>query len=157
MILVIIFVLYIVSNLQSHPSLSFEERSRLCRCLNYQKLTLEACKDLAKNPKIPPRIAVQALASQRSHVKPARESVHESLITVKTDSRIILYDGSGADADDNLSEENEDMRMNLQRMQWRVVELEKVCKDMKGQMSKLVKTKAITTPQAPDRVLPRLC
>lgn len=148
--------------LESHPSLSFEERSRLCRCLNYQKLTLEASKDLAKNPKIPPRIAVQALASQGSHFKPAKESFHESLITVKTDSRIVLYDKSGTDGDDNLSQQNVDMRLNLQRMQWRVVELEKVCKDMKGQMSKLVKTnsnktKAITTPQAPDRVLPRLC
>lgn len=50
--------------MQSHPTISTEERSRLCRCLNYEKLSLEACKDLAKNPRIPPRIAVQALAAQ---------------------------------------------------------------------------------------------
>ena len=51
--------------MQSHPTISLEERSRLCRCLNYEKLSLEAYKDLAKNPRVPPRLAVQALASQK--------------------------------------------------------------------------------------------
>ncbi|CAN8258727.1 unnamed protein product [Cochlearia groenlandica] len=51
--------------LESHPNLSSEERTKLCRCLNYKKLTLETCKQLAKNPKIPPNIAVQALKSQQ--------------------------------------------------------------------------------------------
>ncbi|KAK3222481.1 hypothetical protein Dsin_009506 [Dipteronia sinensis] len=48
--------------LQSHPRLSLEERSKLCRCLNYEKLSLEACKELAKNPKI----TIEALISQHS-------------------------------------------------------------------------------------------
>ncbi|KAK2635766.1 hypothetical protein Ddye_030558 [Dipteronia dyeriana] len=52
--------------LQSHPRLSLEERSKLCRCLNYEKLSLEACKELAKNHKIPPKITIEALISQHS-------------------------------------------------------------------------------------------
>ncbi|TXG56876.1 hypothetical protein EZV62_018189 [Acer yangbiense] len=52
--------------LQSHPRLSLEERSKLCRCLNYEKLSLEACKEIAKNPKIPPKITIEALISQHS-------------------------------------------------------------------------------------------
>ncbi|KAI9169313.1 hypothetical protein LWI28_010591 [Acer negundo] len=54
--------------LQSHPRLSLEERSKLCRCLNYEKLSLEACKELAKNPKIPPKITIEALISQHMNL-----------------------------------------------------------------------------------------
>ncbi|KAJ6312099.1 hypothetical protein OIU77_013783 [Salix suchowensis] len=73
----------------SHPTLSFEERSRLCGCLNYAKMSLEACKDLAKNPRIPPNIAVQALKLQHSKiperdfsvsVKRHREPKHEQFL-----------------------------------------------------------------------------
>jgi hypothetical protein len=35
--------------LQPHPDIPFEERSRLCKCLNYGKLNFGASKDLAKN------------------------------------------------------------------------------------------------------------
>ncbi|CAI0405093.1 unnamed protein product [Linum tenue] len=52
--------------LESHPTLSFKERSRLCRCLNFDKLSMETCKEIAKNPKFPPTVAVQALMSKTS-------------------------------------------------------------------------------------------
>lgn len=136
--------------LQSHPVLSLEERSRLCRCLNYEKLSLEACKDLAKNPRISPRIAVKALASQGSLSNPTT--------TKDNNNQMVLYKTNKSDHHHNSSdqqslqeEEHEYMRLNLQKMQWRVVELEKICKDMKGQMTKMVKTGGHT------RALPRLC
>ncbi|KAK4759664.1 hypothetical protein SAY87_022795 [Trapa incisa] len=158
--------------LESHPSLSFEERSRLCRCLNYEKLSLEACKDLAKNPKIPPRIAVQALMCQQQYHLAKDTScttVKEGHFMAQTPDpstmseygQIVLYGhGKNMDAESMIEEENEDMRINLQKMQWRVVELEKVCKHMKGQMSKMVRrpvssSSASSTPAG--RPLPRLC
>ncbi|XP_068640467.1 BTB/POZ domain-containing protein At3g19850-like [Aristolochia californica] len=119
--------------LESHPCLSFDERSRLCRCLNYEKLTLESCKELAKNPRIPPRIAIQALASQQSKVQAATEEREMPPL-----------------------DEKENMRKNLERMQSRVMELEELCKQMKGQMSKMVKNKVISSP-VNHRSLPRLC
>ncbi|KAI3434240.1 uncharacterized protein J3R85_006699 [Psidium guajava] len=139
--------------LESHPSLSFEERSRLCRCLNYEKLSLEACKDLAKNPKVPPRIAVQALMSQQSYAQPAKEFLpqevaKESPATIY--GQIVVYGGIDTES---VEEENHDMRMNLQRMQWRVNELEKVCKQMRGQMSKIARHPSSSS----SRSLPRLC
>ncbi|KAJ8548908.1 hypothetical protein K7X08_029889 [Anisodus acutangulus] len=159
--------------LESHPALPLEERSRLCRCLNYDKLSLEACKDLAKNPRIPPRIAVQALASQGSSL-PAENYVKEKDAKKKTSisknihHQMVLYkknkshDSSSASDhhhDKSLDEEDaesEHMRLNLQRMQWKVVELEKVCREMKGQMSRIVKTGAMVPPPH-TRALPRLC
>lgn len=150
-----------VNWLQSHPTLSLEERSRLCRCLNYEKLSLEACKDLAKNPRISPRIAVQALASQNSSSIPTTNNnfVKETKVS---NSQMVLYkknksDSSSSSDQHSLQEEEQEyMRLNLQKMQWRVVELEKICKDMKGQMSKMVKS-GVMVPPAHTRALPRLC
>ncbi|XP_010250318.1 PREDICTED: BTB/POZ domain-containing protein At3g19850-like [Nelumbo nucifera] len=140
--------------LESHPTLSFEERSRLCRCLKYEKLTLEACKDLAKNPRIPPRIAVQALASQQSKLLSNDPAVPES--PSPSETQLVSYNEPDAEKFLGLSEDKQETRMNLQRMQFRVVELEKVCRQMRGQVTKLVKDKGMTTP-AHNRALPRLC
>ncbi|KAK6921443.1 NPH3 domain [Dillenia turbinata] len=140
--------------LESHSTFSFEEASRLCRCLNYEKLSLETCKDLAKNPRIPPRVAVQALSSQQSNL-PTKELLLSDQSPISTsDTHLVLYNNGVGE--DSLCEENEDMRLNLQRMQWRVVELEKVCKEMRGQMSRLVKNKVGGSPNH-ARALPRLC
>ncbi|XP_059279588.1 BTB/POZ domain-containing protein At3g19850-like [Lycium ferocissimum] len=157
--------------LESHPALPLEERSRLCRCLNYDKLSLEACKDLAKNPRIPPRIAVQALASQGSSLPTAnfvkeKDAKKKTSISNKPHQMVLYKKNKSRDSasasdhhDQSLDEEDaesEHMRLNLQRMQWKVVELEKVCREMKGQMSRMVKTGAMVPPPH-TRSLPRLC
>ncbi|KAL3830659.1 hypothetical protein ACJIZ3_019461 [Penstemon smallii] len=116
------------SYLQSHPALSLEERSRLCRCLNYEKLSLEACKDLAKNPRIPPRIAIQALSSQHSNI----QIIDDDEDIKNNNCQLVLYDHHKLNTEEH-------MKVNLERMQSRVVELEKVCREMKGQMRKMVK------------------
>lgn len=170
--------------LESHPCLSLEERSRLCRCLNYEKLSLEACKDLAKNPRIPPRIAVQALVSQHSNIPTAYTSDHDysyindhdhdTPLTKSSRELMVLYNNNGAhdhlhyDSTDHTSrtssqydhKEVDDgvVKLNLQKMQWRVVELEKVCREMKGQMSKMVKgDRLMVSGSSHGRPLPRLC
>ncbi|XP_060194763.1 BTB/POZ domain-containing protein At3g19850-like [Lycium barbarum] len=157
--------------LESHPALPLEERSRLCRCLNYDKLSLEACKDLAKNPRIPPRIAVQALASQGSSLPTAnfvkeKDAKKKTSISKKPHQMVLYKKNKSRDSasasdhhDQSLDEEDaesEHMRLNLQRMQWKVVELEKVCREMKGQMLRMVKTGAMVPPPH-TRSLPRLC
>lgn len=188
--------------MQSHPCLSLEERSRLCRCLNYNKLSLEACKELAKNPRIPPRVAVEALAAQSRSSSysitnsPALDPSHldhdhahaqssyyiQTMINVpiKRHSQMVLCGGGGGggrsmikdknidkiykevDQDQkiiSIEEENDMMRSNLQRMQWKVMELEKVCKGMKGQMSRMGKNgRSPSISQAQTKAaVPRFC
>ncbi|KAL1807518.1 hypothetical protein ACET3Z_024508 [Daucus carota] len=187
--------------LESHPSLSLEERSRLCRCLNYKKLSLEACKDLAKNPRVPPRVSVEALAAQTSSTtydiitnSPAldpspKDHDHEYQSSsyssynrastndpIKSHNQRIMYNGSPGDQSmithknytettdydhqdhkNNAAEENDEMRIDLQRMQRRVVELEKVCRKMKGKMSRMGKNASPMMSHARSKVLPRLC
>ncbi|KAH9323673.1 hypothetical protein KI387_018312, partial [Taxus chinensis] len=45
--------------LEVHSALSEEERMRLCNTINYQKLSFEASNQIAQNPRLPSRIAVQ--------------------------------------------------------------------------------------------------
>ncbi|PON93730.1 NPH3 domain containing protein [Trema orientale] len=141
--------------LESHPTLSSEERSKLCRCLNYEKLSLDTCKELAKNPKIPPGITIQALIKQQPRMVPTREFADDDLLSLAANiaPRLALYDN--CDSEINFKKENKDVKQNLQRMQRRVVELEKVCREMDGQMSRLVKHNVFGTPHS--KVLPRLC
>ncbi|OEL19377.1 BTB/POZ domain-containing protein [Dichanthelium oligosanthes] len=155
----------------SHPALSLEERTTLCRCLNYEKLTLEACKDLAKNRRIPPGVAVQALASQQCKLqisKPtaaaaAKDGRPDPSRTPRRVARASAARTRSVSVDlDGGSDEKELLRLNLQRMQNRVVELERACKEMKGQMSKMAKGKSLSfgaasCHQTGGRGLPRLC
>ncbi|XP_072993043.1 BTB/POZ domain-containing protein At3g19850 [Typha latifolia] len=141
--------------LESHPTLSPEERTTLCRCLNYEKLTLEACKDLAKNRRIPPGVAVQALVSQQSKFQ-IRPSIKDRPDPSQTPRRLTCTEGAeGEKVSTELLDEKEQLKLNLHRMQSRVVELEKVCREMKGQMSKMAKTKSFNSHNG--RGIPRLC
>ncbi|XP_061976761.1 BTB/POZ domain-containing protein At3g19850-like isoform X1 [Populus nigra] len=148
--------------LESHPTLSFEERSRLCSCLNFGKMSLEACKDLAKNPRIPPNIAVQALKSQHSKIPqsdyPFSVKEVEGPSTSSSSGHMVLH----SDNVERLSQETQEMRMNIQRMQWRVMELENACREMKGRISKVVRhdvnVMSSTPPYNYSRSpFPRLC
>ncbi|KAI8538515.1 hypothetical protein RHMOL_Rhmol09G0109400 [Rhododendron molle] len=162
-----------LSSSNSHPTLSLDERSRICRCLNYEKLSLEACKDLARNPRIPPRITVQALASQHPLIitnlpltktdfdqNYYSETTPTPLISNSTHKEVVYkrvnsYPEEGEEEDKN----EEDMKLNLQRMQWRVVELERECREMKGKMTRIIKNNTTDPPRVSYnyRGLPRLC
>ncbi|KAF7012251.1 hypothetical protein CFC21_026459 [Triticum aestivum] len=127
--------------LGSHAELTVEERATLCRCLNYEKLTLEACKELARNRRIPPRIAVQALSLQRPL------NAHQSPLSSPTPKRVVSDD----------EKEKETLRMNLRRMQGRVAELEMVCKEMRGKTRLSPRAAAKGNKALGGRGLPWMC
>ncbi|ESQ30452.1 hypothetical protein EUTSA_v10011386mg [Eutrema salsugineum] len=97
--------------LQSHPNLTSEERTKICRCLNYKKLTLETCKQLARNPKIPPDIAVQALKSRcdnQEHKTPDVKIVSKSVSRSRRhsqDKKPVLLHLKGFEISAKLAEE----------------------------------------------------
>lgn len=164
--------------MQSHPSLSLEERSRICRCVNYKKLSLEACKELAKNPRIPPLISIQALASQHSSIinnisrqdylfttttPPTPISSRSSksrkqMVLYKIEDEIKRY---GNNENNNIGEgegEGEKEKdVGLMKMQWKLIELEKACRDMKGRMSIMGKSNGVLIVPSLTRTLPRMC
>ncbi|XP_020597232.1 BTB/POZ domain-containing protein At3g19850-like, partial [Phalaenopsis equestris] len=144
--------------LESHPNLTFEERTILCRCLNYKKLTLETCKDLAKNPRIPPSVAVQALVSQQSKVQIRTNMVKAAEAECRTSATSSWGVNSEQQNSSEYYTENEISALDLQKMQSRVIELEQLCEKMRGQMSKLVRGSFIASPTYySSRGMTKLC
>ncbi|XP_026408101.1 BTB/POZ domain-containing protein At3g19850-like [Papaver somniferum] len=143
--------------LEAHPTLSVEEKSRLCECLNYEKLTLEACKDLAKNIRVPPRVSIQALISQQASKVSIKTTLQDNLIQSETQMMILCPKKQASD-NERFREstlEKDELKLNLQRMQWRVMELEKSCREMKNQMSE-IKMKNQVIISSPVRTLTKL-
>lgn len=149
--------------LQVHPGLSREEKMKICCAVNYDKLSLEACVQLAQNPKFPSKSTVQALLSQKlklqNLIKDNRNqktfidspgNLTEFVDRKKKEEQIVLY----ARKLDSPTE-NENLRAHLQGMQWRVMELENLCKKMQTQMTKMMKSRL--SSHSSTRSLPRLC
>ncbi|KAE9457785.1 hypothetical protein C3L33_10327, partial [Rhododendron williamsianum] len=124
--------------LEVHDWLSEEEKLNLCCGLNYEKLSPEACDQLAQNPKFPSKwLSVDVDTNGKKDE--ARE-------------QIVPYAGNL-----DISAENEKLKAHLQGMQRRVVELEKVCKKMQTQMTKIMKSRLSSQSSASARSLPKLC
>lgn len=125
--------------------MSEEDKVKMCDALNYVKLSAEAYKDISRNPRFPCRNLVQAEISPYRLTK-----VNNKVKTGEGDPQkhIVLYAGGP-----NLPSDNEKLRTQLQGMQSRVTELEKVCQKMQRQMAKMPKTRVATR----NRSLPRLC
>lgn len=145
--------------LEVHSRLSEEEKMKICCAINYEKLSSESCKHLAQNSKFPSRTALQALVSQHSKLKNLLKdtnNVRPAPLAKGKDSseQIILYAKKL-----DLSMENEKLRANLQGMQWKVMELEKVCRKMQIQMAKITKSTKISSGshRSSSRSLPKLC
>ncbi|KAM0922718.1 hypothetical protein ACQ4PT_005996 [Festuca glaucescens] len=155
---------------QVHARLTDDEKMKICKGINYEKLSPECCKHLATNAGFPTRAAVQALASQHTVLKgiirhtgplkpasspppPFTGKYHhhsESYNDIDGDDsngQVVLY-ASRLD----LSLENQNLKSLLDGMHWRVMELEKVCSRMKTQMTKMKSSR-----RRAARSLPRMC
>ncbi|MQM07402.1 hypothetical protein Taro_040245 [Colocasia esculenta] len=56
---------------QAHPTLTEYERKRLCRVMEYQKLSIDACMHAAQNERLPLRVVVQVLFSEQVKISNA--------------------------------------------------------------------------------------
>jgi hypothetical protein len=59
------------SYLKAHPSLTEHERKRLCRVMDCQKLSFDACMHAAQNERLPLRVVVQVLFSEQVKISNA--------------------------------------------------------------------------------------
>ncbi|KAI3745063.1 hypothetical protein L1987_58164 [Smallanthus sonchifolius] len=154
--------------LQVHTGLSDEEKTSIFNSLDYTKLSSESCNHLTQNDKCPPRFATLALKAQqfklenlfrgmdvqKRFILPPHELVatdegmHEQVVIYA--EQVVPYEGK-----EDIVIENEKMKAHLEGMQWRVVELEKVCRKMQTQMTKILKSKL--SRQTSAKSLPRLC
>ncbi|CAA3014359.1 Hypothetical predicted protein [Olea europaea subsp. europaea] len=151
--------------LEVHSGLSEEQKMRVCSGLDYEKLSSEALNLLSSNTKFPSKSAVGALNFQQRRLKNLLQRTNqpnsftnspifnETERTERKDEshdQIVLYAGNL-----DFSTENERIRAHLQGMQWRALELEKFCRKMQIQMTKMMKSRL--SNQSNAKSVPRLC
>lgn len=69
------------------------------------------------------------------------------------DEQVILY----AKKLDVSNMENEKLKAHLQGMQWKVLELEKICRKLQSQITRIMKTNTSGRNNSSSKSLPKLC
>ncbi|KAL1560500.1 BTB/POZ domain-containing protein-like protein [Salvia divinorum] len=119
--------------LKSHPWLTEPEREQLCRLMDCQKLSLEACTHAAQNERLPLRIIVQVLFFEQLQLRTSIAGCF--LVSENLDGSKQLRSGLvGAN-------ENQVLKVGMDSMRLRVTELEKECSNMREEIDKLGKAK----------------
>lgn len=137
--------------------MSEEEKVKMCCALNYEKLSAEACTNLSKNIRFPSTSSIQALISEQLKLKSLLQTANSSTSITslprkldETRDQAVVY-AKKLDFPD----ENEKVKAHIQGIQWRVMELERACKKMQTQMTKVMKSKVTNHSQL--KSLPWLC
>ncbi|KAG6419377.1 hypothetical protein SASPL_121597 [Salvia splendens] len=126
--------------LKSHPWLAEPEREQLCRLMDCQKLSLEACTHAAQNERLPLRIIVQVLFFEQLQLRTSIAGCF--LVSENLDGSKQLRSGlMGAN-------ENQVLKVGMDSMRMRVAELEKECSNMREEIDKLGKAKGSSPSSA---------
>ncbi|CAL1402941.1 unnamed protein product [Linum trigynum] len=132
--------------LKSHPWLAESDREQLCRLMDCQKLSLEACTHAAQNERLPLRIVVQVLFFEQLQLRTSIAGCF--LVSENLDgSRQLMRSGlAGAAAGSgegggggwaSAVRENQVLKVGMDNMRMRVSELEKECSTMRQEIEKL--------------------
>ncbi|MCO5577252.1 hypothetical protein L7F22_031079 [Adiantum nelumboides] len=143
--------------LKAHPWLKEDEREQLCRIMDCQKLSLEACTHAAQNERLPLRVVVQVLFFEQLQLRTAiancfmmsdtshalrNQSIADGL--VGTSSSGLIRGGDGyvhTHGHAGAINENQTLKVDMDNMRLRVHELEKECSGMRAEIQKLGKVR----------------
>ncbi|KAM1765616.1 hypothetical protein ACFX11_004724 [Malus domestica] len=132
--------------LKSHPWLVESEREQLCRLMDCQKLSLEACTHAAQNERLPLRIVVQVLFFEQLQL---RSSIADCfLVSENLDGSRQLRSGFAMSNEGGWAttvRENQVLQVGMDNMRMRVSELEKECSNMRQEIEKLGRVKGSST------------
>lgn len=132
--------------LQSHPWLADSDREELCRLMDCQKLSLEACTHAAQNERLPLRIIVQVLFFEQLQLRTSIAGCF--LVSENLDGSRQLRSGLAGSNDGGWNtavRENQVLKVGMDSMRMRVSELEKECLNMKQEIQKLGRVKGTST------------
>lgn len=132
--------------LKVHPNIKEPERHRLCKTIDCQKLSQEACSHAAQNERLPVQMAVQVLYFEQIKLKNAMNGGQNqvffgsSLNGHNFPYRSVSGAASGAispkDNYASVRRENRELRLEVARMRMRLTDLEKDHVSMKQEMVK---------------------
>ncbi|KAA8545645.1 hypothetical protein F0562_020904 [Nyssa sinensis] len=137
------------SYLKAHPTLSEHERKRLCRVMDCQKLSIDACMHAAQNERLPLRVVVQVLFSEQvkisnaianSPMKEAGESHYQPMIP----NRKTLLEGTPQSFQEGWAAAKKDintLKFELESMKVKYLELQNDMENLQRQFEKMAKPK----------------
>ncbi|XP_041011606.1 root phototropism protein 3-like [Juglans microcarpa x Juglans regia] len=137
------------SYLKAHPTLSEHERKRLCRVMDCQKLSIDACMHAAQNERLPLRVVVQVLFSEQvkisnaianSSLKEAGESQYQPVIS----NRKSLLEGTPQSFQEGWTAAKKDintLKFELESVKTKYLELQNDMENLQRQFDKMVKQK----------------
>ncbi|KAK1398902.1 BTB/POZ domain-containing protein-like [Heracleum sosnowskyi] len=130
--------------LKVHQNIKESERYRLCKTINCQKLSQEACSHAAQNERLPVQTAVQVLYFEQIRLRNAMTGGHNQFFFSSTNGQFPQRSGSGAGSGcisprDNYASvrrENRELKLEVARMRMRLTDLEKDHVSMKQELVK---------------------
>ncbi|KAL0459626.1 UNVERIFIED_CONTAM: BTB/POZ domain-containing protein [Sesamum latifolium] len=130
--------------LKVHPNMKDSERYRLCKTIDCQKLSQEACSHAAQNERLPVQMAVQVLYFEQIRLRNAMNGVggHNQFFFGSMNGQFPHRSGSGAGSGcisprDNYASvrrENRELKLEVARMRMRLTDLEKDHVSMKQEL-----------------------
>nr|XP_004247452.1 BTB/POZ domain-containing protein At1g03010 isoform X1 [Solanum lycopersicum] len=128
--------------LKVHPNIKDSERYRLCKSIDCQKLSQEACSHAAQNERLPVQMAVQVLYFEQIRLRNAMNGGHNQFFGMN--NQFPQRSGSGAGSGcisprDNYASvrrENRELKLEVARMRMRLTDLEKDHVSMKQELVK---------------------
>ncbi|XP_039126631.1 BTB/POZ domain-containing protein At1g30440-like [Dioscorea cayenensis subsp. rotundata] len=130
--------------LKAHPWLTETEREQLCRVMDCQKLSLEACTHAAQNERLPLRVIVQVLFFEQLQLRTSIAGCF--LVSDNLDGSRPLRSGALPTSGEGggwatAIRDNQVLKVGMDSMRLRVSELEKECSTMKQEIEKLTQGK----------------
>jgi hypothetical protein len=123
--------------LQVHPNMKEAERYRLCKAIDWQRLSPDACSHAAQNERLPVQMAVQVLYLEQLRLRNAIHQQHDAALffaaagaqgvgTMRSSGSAA---GSGAmsprDNYASVRRANRELKLEVARMRMRLTDLEK--------------------------------
>ncbi|KAL7236028.1 hypothetical protein ACSBR1_019335 [Camellia fascicularis] len=137
------------SYLKAHPTLSEHERKRLCRIMDCQKLSIDACMHAAQNERLPLRVVVQVLFSEQvkisnaianSTLKEAADSHYSPMVSNKK----TLLEGTPQSFQEGWAAAKKDintLKFELESAKTKYLEIQNDMESLKRQFDKMEKPK----------------
>lgn len=128
--------------LKAHPGLSDMERKKLCKLIDCQKLSQEACAHAAQNERLPVQLVVQVLYFEQLRLRNVLSGSHgdgEPTMVYQSQrisSGVLSAAMSPRDNYASLRRENRELKLEIARMRMRLNDLEKEHVCMKQNMEK---------------------
>ncbi|XP_071726254.1 root phototropism protein 3-like [Rutidosis leptorrhynchoides] len=140
------------SYLKAHPTLSEHERKRLCRVMDCQKLSMDACMHAAQNERLPLRVVVQVLFSEQVKISNAiasnsvnnKDTGGDSHYQPMVQNRKTLLEGTPVSFQEGWATAKKDintLKFELETVKTKYLELQHDMENLQRQFDKITKPK----------------